>query len=309
MKRFLLGTLFTLLVGCNNVEVGLLVEQVPIPEFNAEENTCLFTPGEDDFALTFDSANMSGMTVWTEVTNVLSGGNVTINTAEPTIETTFPNTVTPLRFDFRWECDSFGFTAGQGPLFLPAFSVTNPFCLDTRDDANGDFAGFDVVNATGPPVPPDGSTGIWKFTPIPPRLSAAFDDAFLLAALSDACCREANGCANAASAGGNNCAALQTAFNNIAGPGVYSITNEADLNIWRPYYDYTLAGTEARGDRAIVPFPLRLRGIYEGITSSGSLITSAEFVRSIGICQGTDIQLPGGEACTSQVTISCFGGN
>ncbi len=308
MKRFLLGTTFTLLaVGCNNVEVGLLVEEVPVPNFDEEANTCEFAPGEVDFALTFDSQNMTGMTIWTEVTNVLSGGGVVINEMDPGIDLVFPNSVTPLRFDFRWECDSFGFTAGQGPLFLPAFSVTNPFCLDTRDDANGDFAGFDVVAATGPPVAPEG-TAIWKFTPIPVRLGTALDDAFRLAQLSDACCRDVGGCANAGTTASDDCNALQDAFDAVAGPGVYSITNEADLNIWRPYFDYTFAGTQARGDPATVPFPLRLRGVYEGITSRGSLITSAEFVRSIGICQGGDIANLG-RPCTSQITINCFGGN
>ena len=304
MKWFLLGAMVTLTaVGCNNVEVALLVEEVPPPD----DEDCSLEPGNVDFPLTFDSQNMSSMLVPTEVTSILSESDTTIVLAEPEITQQFPNTVTPLRFDFRWECDSFGFTAGQGPLILPAFSVDNPFCLDTRDDANNDFAGFDVVSASGAPVSP-GSTAIWTFTPITAQLGIAIAEAFRFAELSEACCDSAPGgdCNNVASVATlGACQELQDALNAVA-PNRFNVQDVNTLNIWRPYIAYTLQGTLAVGNTNVASFPLRLRGVYEGITARGSLITSAEFVRNVGVCKGDIVNGINGGPCTGPTTIRCL---
>ncbi|MEM7676354.1 MAG: hypothetical protein AAF449_10165 [Myxococcota bacterium] len=288
------------LVACNNIETGLVVEEVPPPG-----DGCVFEPGDIDFSLTFDAQQMSSMFIPTEVTNVMTAEGTTIVTEEPEVVITPSLSVTPLRFDFRWECDSNGFTAGQGPLILPAFSVENPFCLDTRDEANSDFAGFDVVSATGGRIAP-GETGIWSITPITPQLGDALQTAFRLAELSEDCCNEAGGCQNApgrATVGA--CLELQNLLNDVA-PDSFNVQQAETVNIWRPYIFYTAQGANALGQSRIPGFPLRLRGIYEGITAQGDLITSTEFIRDVDVCKGEVAGAGGLGACASQRTIDCL---
>ncbi|MEO1334812.1 MAG: hypothetical protein AAFV29_04180 [Myxococcota bacterium] len=295
-----------ILAACNNVETGLLVEEVTPPTFDEDTGGCSFEPGSIDFPLTFDAQQMSVMNVRTEVTNVLSpDGGSTVIVTDPELIVAPSLSVTPLRFDFRWECDSNGFTAGQGPLILPAFSVENPFCLDTRDEANSDFAGFDVVSATGTRVAP-GETAIWSITPITPQLGDALQTAFRLAELSENCCTQAGGCQNAPNqATVGFCADLQALLNDVA-PGSFDVQVPETVNIWRPYIFYTAQGTNALGQTRIPGFPLRLRGIYEGITAEGDLVTSTEFIRDINVCKGEVAGAGGLGACTSQLTINCM---
>ena len=298
MKKFWLGAMVTAAVGCNNVEVGLVVEEVPPPTAG-----CGFRTGEVEWPLTFDSQRMSQMFIPTEVTNVMSTATTRIVRQDPLLTQQFPTTVTPLRFDFRWECDASGFTAGQGPLILPAFSVDNPFCLDTRDESNADFAGFDVVSASGPPVGP-GETVIWLHTPITAQLGEALNVAFRLAELSQACCDLANGCENARNfATTGACQDLQNLLDSVA-PNQFSVQQPETLNIWRPYFLYTAAGAATLQRGSIPNFPLRLRGVYEGITAAGDLITSTEFIRDIGVCKGAPVGQ--GDRCTLSATELCF---
>ena len=300
MNRLWLG-LMVPLAACNNIEVGLVVEEVPPPS-----GECSFMPGELEYPLTFDTQRMSTMFIPTEVTNVLSAEPTVINGMDPMILQEPANRVSPLRFDFRWECDTQGFTAGQGPLVLPAFSVDNPFCLDTRDEANSDFAGFDVVSASGAPVGPE-QTQIWQFTPITAQLGQALNTAFRLAELSEDCCDLARGCQNVQTVATTGaCADLQVLLDSIA-PQRYSVAQEQTLNIWRPYFLYTPQGAQELQSGVIPNFKLRLRGVYEGITSAGDLITSTEFIRDVGICKGDVV---GGllGRCTLETTEQCLQG-
>ncbi len=303
MKRFVLGMTAIgafALFACDNVEFGLVVEEVPPPD-----DDCGFEPGVADWPLVYDSERMGQMFIPTEVTNVLSDAPTQIVANDPILLSTPPLSVTPLRFDFRWECDSNGFTAGQGPLILPAFSTENPFCLDNRDDANSDFAGFDVVTANGAPISPS-DTGIWTFDAITPQLGAQFNVAFRLAELSEDCCNLAGGCQNAPNfANQGACADLQILLDSVA-EGQYSVQQPETVNIWGPYVVYTPQGTNEAGRTIIPSFPLRIRGVYEGITAAGDLITSTEFVRAIGICKGDPVGTGFLGACTNDDTIQCF---
>lgn len=305
MKKLLLCSVALMAAACNNTEVGLVIEEVPPPDFDEGEGTCSFQTGTVEYGIIYDTANMSSLFLRTEVTNTLSSNSTQLTSIDPIINLQFPNRVSPRRFDFRWECDSNGFSAGRGPLFLPAFSVDNPFCLDTRDEANADFVGFDTVDASGAPVAP-GQTGIWGFDAITAELDEAFDQAFRLAELSDDCCELAGGnCQNAPTfAAVGACAELQATLDSIV-PGRLSVQDPATLDIWRPYVLFTLQGTLDRNETVVADFSMRLRGIYEGITDAGDMITSAELLRNIGICKGGDFNGVFG-ACTARETIFCY---
>ena len=143
MKKYWLAGLALATTACNNVETALLIKHAA-----AADDTCVFEEGGDAVLpnITFDATSGDALSLFLRVENLLQGGQINYGSDENPDLQTIPNTVTPVRFDLRWECDSNGFSDDLGDLYLPQFSATESFCLsdDTRD-----FVGFDVVPATG----------------------------------------------------------------------------------------------------------------------------------------------------------------
>lgn len=278
-------------IGCNNVSTSVFVEGIAAP---SDANMCVFDPGGPDFQLATvlntaqlqdpvnpGRVNQQSLGLFARYRNVLASAAIEVED-NPAENFELPNRTTPIRFDFRWECDSNGFTAGQGPLFLPQFSVNQAFCLDNRNDTN-EFVGFDQVSASGATAMPGGQ-GLIEFRPIPPQLGLAFDEVFQLATLSNACCELLGGCQNAANAdlnSNNACRNLQQIFDAV-GDGSLRATDVDALRRWQPFsiYDGTAAPTVT-----FAAYPMRLRGRFELITAGGSMVTSNELVHEVSVCR------------------------
>src|SRR6185503_20042538 len=136
--------------------------------------SCTYDPSgiENQIDITVDVANQLTLFLVLKVRNTLAPNMVEINT-DPDQGIAYSEAVSPLRFDYRWECDTIGFGSDHGALFLPQFSVNQPFCLDSRDETGGDFVGFDVITATGGAIAA-GSFGDVEIRPIPAPLGIAF---------------------------------------------------------------------------------------------------------------------------------------
>lgn len=286
-------TLLTM-VGCNNVSTSILVDGVIAPDA-----MCTFEIGADFLPSTVLNTNETGDRILQSrpvppTVNQLQVALVAryMNNLTPTPtpvslrppeEFQLPNNVTPVRLDFRWECDSNGFTAGQGPLFLPQFSVNQPFCLDNRSQT-GDFVGFDQVAATGGATEPSGE-GLVIFRPIPAQLGLAIDEVFQLAGLANACCMEVGGdceaVVNANTTGTGSCRNLQDLFNAV-GDGSLQANQPAAVRRWQPFSIYN-GMTPPIVDLAT--YPMRLRGRFEFITGSGSMLTSNEILHEVSVCR------------------------
>ena len=293
MKLTLLGGLA--LTACNNNEFAYVATYVANPESDGETPpSCTFDPGADaTVTINLDVARSSSLDLVAGVRNNLKEVDIAVDqmSTNAADRIKIPRAITPLRFDFRWECESTGFTGGIGPIILPAFSgdLTQPFCLDNRDDVTGDFVGFDVVPASGPPVDP-GGTGFVKFTPVPPQLGRAFREFFEVAIQSEACCDElklANGdcddLSGASEAPGTACGDLQGVFDTFAGPSQLSARQVNDVQRFRPFIAYTSRSPDGGGGA----YPMRLSGFFEGVLPSGELITSTQFNQEVGICSGS----------------------
>lgn len=282
------------LVGCNNPSNSILAVEVAAP---TDPATCVFpAAGELFWAETFLNTVLPTPvgfvqqlthTLFIRTFNDMRADDVIVE-FQPAEVITLPNRAAPLRFDFRWECESNGFSVDQGPFFLPQFSLTQPFCLNDRDEA-GDFIGFDAVPASGPAIGPQ-EFGLVAIQPIPPQLGLAFDEFFQLATLANLCCQEAGGCDRVVNANitapGGNCTALQNLFNAVSG-GVLNANQPADVRRWQPFSIYDGSGPPAAVGAF---FPLRLRGRFEFLTASGETITTTELAHKIGICRNCAVQ-------------------
>jgi hypothetical protein len=302
MKRFLWAMPLALLVGCENVETGLTVLGAALPE---STETCAFNADGDGYYnnITFDAANADTLALNLRVRNTLQGGTVNFGTADQPDTFRLPNTVTPLRMEFRFECDTNGFSDELGPLYVPQFSVEKPFCFD-RDTR--EFKGLDVVPASGPAIEPS-ENAIVLVRPITTQLARALNDVFILADQAEACCGEVMGCnqanlQNAPTTGNGPCARLQTEFNRIA-PNKLSVTRLEDIQKFRPYrlFDHLAYPPRPANNQGDIDenqmmnggpetqvygaaYPLRLRGVLEGITGDGETVSSTEYFEIIHLC-------------------------
>ncbi|MEO1231862.1 MAG: hypothetical protein AAFZ18_23450 [Myxococcota bacterium] len=280
--------------GCNNVSTSVFVEGILAPidpimcGFDSESET-FYSRTILDLQSGGNPNARKSLALRAKFFNAMAADAIEVE-SDPMETFSIPNQVTPVRFDFQWECDSNGFNGGAGPLVLPQFSVTRPFCFDQRDDT-GDFIGFDQVSASGPVTEPQGN-GLATFRPIPPELGLAFDEVFQLAELANACCDELGAnCfsgvgANVTPGGTNACAQLQATFDTF-GEGLRVDSGNpqqaSDLNRWQPFSIYT-ANTAPIVAGAY--YTMRIRGEFEFITASGSNVVSNELLHDIGICRG-----------------------
>jgi hypothetical protein len=279
------------LVACEDVDSSLSVIGVAPSE---EDDACVFEPGGDAFLqdIFFDAARTDSLSLALRVRNNLQSAETDFGgiSAQEDIFVT-PSDVTPLRMDFRFECDVSGFSDELGPLFVPQFSTEKAFCLEK--DAR-EFYGFDVVQASGPAIPPNGGVGIVFVRPITVQLARALGEVFELANLAEACCQDVpGGCSDENLAGiptngTDDCGKLQSAFETIAPNSGLSVNEIDDVQKFRPYriFDWTappaprLPPTGGLG----AGYPMRLRGVLEGATGDGSIVSSTEYLDTIHLC-------------------------
>ena len=264
--------------------IGLIVEEVPPPS-----PQCEFEVGDVDYPLTFDAGLMGSLVIPIEVTNRLPAGAGNTQQSD--------NTVTPLRFDFRWECES---TTLASELVLPSLGLMTPFCY-TGENVN--FVGFDTQQSTGSAIAP-GNTGVWLAPVLPEQFVDALNTGLQVAELSQACCDAAGGCDNIPQfADVPVCGELQSVFDAVA-PSQFSIDEPDIVRRWLPFFPFTSAGALAGQVGQIPALPLTLRGIFEGITSAGELVVSTPLVRPVGLCRTT----PGTTvpSCAPAETVSCL---
>lgn len=270
-------------LGCESSETSLVVHSVLLPELDMMTGTCMWDPASEEsiVRLSIDVASQLTMFLVLRVENTLTPAVVEID-EDPADAWTFSESITPLRFDYRWECDSIGFGSDLGPMYLPQFSVNQPFCLDNRDDTTRNFVGFDVIPATGSTIMP-GSFGTVEVRVVPAQLGIAVNDMFALAELAQGCCDSTDGCAgveNGANAACNNLAAF---FNDV---GILQNQTEAAQR----YRPFSLFDGNTPPSNAGLPtpyYPMRLRGVLEGVTGSGDLVTSNEWAQDIGFGRNT----------------------
>ena len=274
------------LLACNNVDTSVLAINIAAP---SNVTDCLFEADGDVFR-TSTTLNTQpspvgnpqlNLTMRARLFNGLTAEEVTVDPISGEVLDA-PTRISALRFDFRWECDSNGFTINQGPFFLPAFSFREPFCLDNRDEV-GDFNGFDQVAASGDAIAPQ-TTGLVAFQPVPSTLGLAFDEFFDLATLANACCVQVGGDCNNVNAGSGtgSCATLQARFDQISN-GQLNAGVPADVLRWQPFAIY-----DGTADPAVsfATYPLRMRGRFDLISSAGADITSTDLIHNVEICKG-----------------------
>jgi hypothetical protein len=278
--------------GCDAPDSSLVIHGIIVPMEMVEmdmvtmqtSRSCLYDPMSDVTAVrvVIDVAQQLSLYLVLKVENTLQPNTIMIDT-EPDQAIAYNESVSPLRFDYRWECDTIGFGSDLGPLFVPQFSVNQPFCLDSRDETSGDFVGFDVIPATGGAIPAGGTGGV-EIRPIPAQLGLALYDMFTLAALAQACCMSTEGCSGVESGVTMECARLQSLFNDV---GILQNQVEAAQR-YRPFalFDGSVPPTNMFPSNT---YPLRLRGVLEGVTSSGTTVTSNEWAQDIGIGRNLDI--------------------
>jgi hypothetical protein len=282
-KQIAILTAVLPLVACDAPDSSLVIEGVIFPSVMTDSmtgsTTCMYDPmSTTNFIdISIDVAGQLTLFLVLKVRNTLRPSEVLIDT-DPNQGIVYSEAVSPLRFDYRWECDTIGFGSDLGALFLPQFSVNQPFCLDSRDETGGDFVGFDVIPATGATIPA-GSVGGVEIRPIPAPLGIAFYDMFTLAALAQACCGSTDGCAGVENGANQECIRLQTLFNDV---GILQNQTEAAQR-YRPFSLFDGAVPPASTYPVTPTYPLRMRGVLEGVTSSGDTVTSNEYSQDIGV--------------------------
>lgn len=300
MKRQNWAALALVVAGCSNVDTSMTVLGAAFPD-----DECVFEADGDEYAYNFffDTVNADTFALNLRVRNDLVGQTINFGSTDLVDNYVVPSEITPLRMDFRFECDTNGFSDELGPFFVPQFSTDESFCQqkDVRQ-----FQGFDVVPASGGTIPPNGGVGLVLVKPITTQLAHAFGESLDLAVTADRCCNSfANGGCNSdnlrdVTANDNTpCGQLQRDFDKIA-KDTLSATRIDDVEKFRPYavFDWVYAGTRAASTppNGYGPgYPMRLRGVLEGVTGDGSIVSSTEYYEIINICANCQ----GGSKCTT----------
>lgn len=289
-SALLLAGLF--LTGCNNVGTSLLILGVAAPENPTE---CTFASDSEVYRgvtvlntdpqpLTPNNIPQRHLRLVARYENLMIDEPRTVSSA-PQDQFTQPTDVKPLRFDFRWECESNGFT-NIDSFLMPYFRPRSPFCVNERVDS-GDAVGFDSVAATGQTTAAGEEPGLISFTPVPVQLGEAFDTAYRLGGLANSCCDEFGGDCTRLDALSENdalpgaCEELQATFDVMGGD--YSARVSSDVRAWQAYAIYNGAPRiEALG----AAFPMRIVGQFEFVTGSGRTVVSSDLAHIIETCRG-----------------------
>lgn len=250
------------LIGCDSTGTSIIVQGIAAPE---NDEDCSYTADGDVFFLRtyLDTETQAQMSLTARYRNEMFGD--TVNAGTNSSEVLNPTShVTPVRFDFRWECESNGFT-NIDQFLMPYFQPRQPFCLNERVEA-GDAVGFDAVAASGSAAAPGGQ-GLVAFTPIPSLLGDGFRTAFLLGSEAETCLNAPAGPTKDAA-----CQQVEAYFAEIGGS--YNRSNENDLRTWLPYAAFN------GGAR----FPIRMVGQFEMVTSAGDMVVSTDLSHVIEVC-------------------------
>ncbi len=292
MKRTTLAlcSATALMAGCDAVDNALLIRGVVTPGTG-----CSVEAGDVfQYNLVLDTASYRTMSLPLSVQNTLSVVPLDLGSMGVTLEVDNNNSITPLRMELRWECDSNGFSSDLGALVLPAFNLRDPFCLDRRDDTQT-FVGFDFAQAEGSAIPPE-EDGVAVVRAIPQQLGDAFDDLFTIAEYADSCCRESTGCDGQATSMASRCSELLARFSALDPTGRFGLSVQSsqagqasrDLARFRPFAifsgDYWLQ-FEATPALVGATYPMRLRGFLEGVTPDGQTQVSNEAAIGIEVCK------------------------
>lgn len=277
MKYMLIAAAALPFLACNNIEIALIPNTLTQPQFMPAMTgqiggTCTVAAGDPEMALpTVHLNNDSRFVGFVTTANGLA--SIDTNVAmQAALDFDLPNEVIPLRFDYRWECEDSAFGLGRGPLVLPEFNATLPFCFDERQEGS-EFVGFDVTSATGPSIAP-GEEAIVSIEIVSPVLADSMAGTFQLASDVEACCRSPGvRCDNPDSGADRTtgpCQVAQAQFDRLA-PDTFDVGSSEDLNRFRVLAD--IAPSQ--------PYRMRFNGRIEGVTSDGDLVTSTLFARMI----------------------------
>ena len=295
MKRVITPLVLVVLASaCDAIETPVIIKGVSAPK--ASGTGCSFDPKSDKYLykIALDVARSYKLILPLAVDNNLVTRLMNIGGAAEAIEAEIPNSVTPLRFELSWECDSSAFTSDLGPLVVPTFHPNRNFCLDRRE-TGGDFAGFDIVPVDAAPIPA-GEPGLAIVKAVPFQLGAAFADTFRIAKLADDCCRKTAGCQGTDNSVAS-CFELDGLFASIDPTGSFGLSVQTtqqgrpseDLVRFRPFAifhgDYWLDvdPLSHRSDYG-ADYPLKLRGQLEVVTGDGYSLTSSQLVQEVGLC-------------------------
>jgi hypothetical protein len=183
--------------------------------------------------------------------------------------------------DFRFECDVIGFSGPVGPIFVPTFSINQPFCLDTRDEST-DFVGFDVIALSGVPLSP-GETGVIWAEIIPSHLGRGLEAMADLALLAVPC-RDADHV--------DDCRPFEEAYAEVGG-----LTNIGDAA--QRYAAYAPMDGSYRLEEQVDPPTLssgvrmQVRGLLRGEDNRHDGIFSNELIHIVEICRNCGEVVPG----------------
>ena len=277
--------------ACTNVETSLIIQHAAAPD---DPMSCELMDDGDvyDSEIFVDVTGQSTMSLNLRVQNMLQGGTLNFGSDENPDDFQITNKVTPLRFDLRWECDTTGFSDDLGDMYVPQFSATEPFCVgsDTRS-----FSGFDVIPASGNTIEPGGDVALVSIRPITVQLMDAFADVFRLAGQAQECCNSAGACNDQAlqqapMGPGTPCGILQAEFDRIAGEGRLNAQSFADIQKFRPFaiYDYNQNAPRP----GFAGYPMRLRGVLEGVTSDDTVVRSDEWWIIVNLCANCGLTTP-----------------
>jgi hypothetical protein len=271
------------MTACGQVGSQVTIDGVIFPMTGTAGAGCKFDPTQTMFLsdITYDTAAMQDLTLFLKVTNSIPAQTVMFGGSMGADNFVAPNAVTPLRMDVRWECDSEGFAQNLGPMYLPQYSTTQPFCIN---NVSKDFVGFDVILASGAPIKA-GSSGSVQVQPIPVQLGAAFGDVFHLADLAQRCCDAAGSCKDTdlmMHANDPACQELQNVFNTVAGNNQLSAQHQVDVDKFAPFAIFDWAGPNPSSKHGA--YAMRLHGVLEGVFGDGNTISSTEWQDLIHLC-------------------------
>lgn len=300
MRRLNWAGMALVIAGCSNVDTSMTVLGAAAPD-----DSCEFEVDGDEYATNFffDAVNAETFALTLRVRNDLQGQTINLGSADLMDNYTIPAEITPLRMDFRFECDTNGFSDELGPLYVPQFSTDDSFCQqkDVRR-----FQGFDVVPAAGATIPPNGGIGLVLVKPITTQLAHAFGETLDLAVTADRCCNSflSGGCndenlRDVTSNDNTPCGQLQRDFEKVAKDSL-SATRSDDIERFRPYavfdwvYSNIRQGSQPPDGRG-PGYPLRLRGVLEGVTGDGSIVSSTEYWEIVNLCANCN----NGSKCTT----------
>lgn len=293
MRKLSIVCLSFFALSCSEVfENGLSLERALLPD---DDQECVFSPeGAVLGSVVYDAYFQRTLNLVFAVRNLLQGGSIEF-TEDNAVPDTFniPGSVTPVRMDVAWECDSNGFGAGLSPLYLPHFSATDPFCAPER---NADFEGRDVVPVVAGSIAPEESSVVFVEL-INGQLGEAIRDTLGMASRADACCSaDPQGCEDevlAQKANDPACTELQSLFDGAAGPGVLSAQSQTDVDRFRPFAVYDYSDRPRPPLQRVGPsYFMRVVGTLEGVTPDGRLVTAAPYPQTISICARCGVDGP-----------------